>query len=107
MADTVSEIIWLRALLDTLGVDCSASVTLHCDSMSAIYLSKNPVFHEQTKHIGKECHFIRDEILRGVITPKRVSTTTQLADILTKALGRKEFEAFLSKLGVCDLHTPT
>lgn len=107
MADTVSEIIWMRALLESFGVDCSASVSLHCDIMFDIYLSKNPLFHEKTKHVGKECHFIRDEIVRGVITPQYVLTTAQLAYILTKALVRKEFEAFVRKLGVSDLHTPT
>lgn len=107
MADTVSGIIWMRPLLESFGVDCSASVPLHCDIMFGIYLSKNPLFHEKTKHVGKECHFIRDEIVRGVITPQHVLTTAQLAYILTKALVRKEFEAFVRKLGVSDLHTPT
>lgn len=53
------------------------------------------------------CHFIHDEILNGVINTKHVSTKTQIADIFTKALGRREFDEFLSNLGVCDLHTPT
>lgn len=46
MTDTVSEVIWLQALLGSLGVDCSDSVPLRCHSMSAFYLSKNPIFHE-------------------------------------------------------------
>ena len=69
-------------------------------------LAKNPVFHARTKHVGRDVHFVRDEIIRGVVEPKHVSTTSQLADIMTKALGRREFEAFLVKLGVCNLHTP-
>lgn len=34
------------------------------------------------KYVGKECHFIRDEIVRGVITPRHFSTAIQLYDIL-------------------------
>ena len=107
MGDTVSELLWLRELLTTLGVDCSSTIPLYCDNMSAIHLSKNPVYHERTKHVAKEYHFIRDEIVRGVVYPRHVPTTHQLADILTKALGRREFNDFLFKLGICDLHTPT
>ncbi|XP_019094592.1 PREDICTED: uncharacterized protein LOC109129976 [Camelina sativa] len=99
MAETVCEILWLRELLTFLGVDCTSPVPLHCDNESAIHISKNLVFHERTKHIESDCHFIRDEILHGVIDPQHVSTRVQLADILTKALGRKEFDEFLSKLG--------
>lgn len=106
MADAVSEILWLRQLLPSLGIECSAPITLHSDSLSAIQLAANPVFHARTKHIETDCHFIRDEILRGTIVTQHVSTTTQLADILTKALGRREFEAFLLKLGVINIHTP-
>ena len=68
MADTVSEVIWLQALLGSLGVDCSDSILLHCHSMSAFYLSKNR-YSMKMKYVGKEGHFIRDDIVRGVITP--------------------------------------
>lgn len=106
MADTVCEILWIRDLLPAFGIDCSAPVVLHSDSLSAIKLAANPVYHARTKQVGMDCHFIRDEIIRGVIATKHVSSKSQLADIMTKALGRKEFQDFLFKLGVCDLHTP-
>lgn len=107
IADTVSEILWLRELLTILGVDCSPTIPLHCYNLSAIHLSANPVFHERTKHVAFDYHFIRDEIVRGVISIKHVSITMHFADIFTKALGQKEFEGFVRKLGICDLHTPT
>lgn len=107
MADTVCEVLWLREVLTSLGVDCTTPAKLYCDNKSAIYLTANPVFHARTKHVEADCHFIRDEIVKGVLKPEHVSTTNQLADIFTKALGRKEFESFLCKLGICDLHTPT
>ncbi|XP_019093242.1 PREDICTED: uncharacterized protein LOC109129447 [Camelina sativa] len=105
MADTVSEILWLRQLLPFLGIQVTAPITVY-SSLSAIMLAANPVFHARTKHVGTDCHFIRDEIIRGTIATQHVSTTTQLADILTKALGQKHFEDFLDKLSVCNLHTP-
>lgn len=107
MADTVTEILWLRNLLPALGVDCTSAITLYSDSLSAIHLAANPVFHARTKQIGMDCHFIRNEIIKRVIQTKHVSTKSQLADIMTKALGRREFESFLVKMGVCNLHTPS
>lgn len=105
MADTVQELLWLRDLLPTLGIAITGPIPIHSDSLSAINLTANPVFYARTKHVGSDCHFIRDEIIRGVIVTKHVSTTSQLVDIKTNALGRKEFETFLLKLGVYNLHT--
>lgn len=106
MADTVSELLWFLELLPSMGIKCNEPITLHSDSLSTINLAANPVHHAKTKHVGMDCHFIRDEIIRKKIATKHVSTKSQLADIFTKVLGRKEFEAFLGKLGVSNLHSP-
>ena len=31
---------------------------VHCDSMSALYLAKNQIYHVRTKHIVVRYHFV-------------------------------------------------
>lgn len=107
MATVTSELKWLKALLMSLDVTHSPSMRLYCDSRSALYIAQNPVFHERTKHIEVDCHYVRDAIRDGIISTYHVSTDDQLADIFTKALGKRKFLSLLDKLGICNLHAPT
>ncbi|PNX91594.1 putative copia-type protein [Trifolium pratense] len=107
MAATTCELKWLKALLSSLGVAHDLPMKLYCDSQAALHIAANPIFHERTKHIEIDCHFVRNEVVSGNITTKHVSSQTQLADILTKALGKKQFDYFLCKLGIQNLHAPT
>lgn len=71
--------------------------------MSAIELSKNPVYHDRSKHIDSRYHYIRDCIEKGVVDVDHVGTDDQLADILTKPLGRVRFVELRSKLGAVEV----
>jgi hypothetical protein len=71
--------------------------------MSAIELSKNPVFHDRSKHIDTRYHYIRDCVAKGVVDVSHVGTDDQLADILTKPLGRVKFVEMRSRLGVIQI----
>jgi hypothetical protein len=54
-----------------------------------------------------DCHFIRDKIQDGSVETRFVSSENQLADILTKALGKEFFIPMVRKLGLQDIHSPT
>ncbi|KAK2969512.1 hypothetical protein RJ640_012331 [Escallonia rubra] len=107
MATTTSEIIWLKQLLQDLEVSCTTIVSLFCDNRAAIHIAANHVFHERTKHIEIDCHFIRQHIQSQTIATKSISSQDQLADIFTKALGHDRFHQLLGKLGISTLHAPT
>ena len=69
------EVIWLMELLRELGLPHTDAVTICCDNKSAIHLSANLILHEQTKHMGIICSFVRREIAKGVIKVTYVPTT--------------------------------
>jgi hypothetical protein len=78
----------------------SGAPELRVDNQSAIALSKNPVFHERSKHIETRFHFIRECIEKNKINLVYTATDTQLADILTKALGRVRFLELCARIGI-------
>jgi hypothetical protein len=80
-----TQAIWLARLLGDLKGTKASTVRLKMDSMSALTLSKNPVFHERSKHIDLRYHFIGECVDNGSIATEFITTKDQLADILTKA----------------------
>ena len=67
LATTTAELVWLRWLLQDLGVDCSTATKLHCDNRSVIQIAHNDIFYERTKHIEIDCHFIRHYLLQDTL----------------------------------------
>ena len=92
--------IWLaRLLADVLGQEVD-QVLLKIDNQSAIALCKNPVYHDRSKHIDIKYHFIRDMVESGSVSVEHVRSGDQLADILTKPLGRIKFLEMRERIGM-------
>lgn len=57
-AKATTELVWLRLLPEELGFPMLDSMKLWCDNKAAKHIANNPIFHERTKPIELDCHFI-------------------------------------------------
>jgi len=104
MASAVCELVWLKQLLQELQFGDVTQMILVCDNQAALHISSNLVFHERTKHIEIDCHFIREKVLSGDIKTEFVNSSDQLADIFTKSLRGPRIDYICNKLGTYDLY---
>ena len=92
--------LWLQWLLQDLGVPVTSPIKVFCDNQSAIQIAHNDVFHERTKHIEIDCHFVRHHLQQGHLQLCSISTLDQPADIFTKPLPTARFSLLTSKLNL-------
>jgi hypothetical protein len=57
LANATAEVIWLETILKKHGVVHQETSCLWCDNLGATYMTANPIFHAQTKHIEIDFHF--------------------------------------------------
>jgi hypothetical protein len=97
--EACKEAVWLNGLFAELCGDDSC-IKLFYDSQGAIYLTKDQIFHERTKHIDIKYHYVRDVIARGKLQVCKISTYDNLADIMTKPVPVAKFELCSSLVGI-------
>ena len=104
MALTTCKLIWLKYLLQELKFGNNEQMKHICDNQAALHISSNPVFHEMTKRIEVDCHFIREKI--ACMATSFVNSNDQLTNIFTKSLRGPMIKYICDKLEVFDLYAP-
>ena len=79
-------------------------MTLVCDNQATLHITFNPVFHEMTKHIEGDCHFIREKIASGCMTTSFINSSNQLIDIFNKSFRGPRIQFISNKLGAYNLY---
>ena len=79
VTEAFKEATWIKGILQEICM-LKGKVYVFFDSQSAIHLSKNPVYHERSKHIDIRMFWIRDKIEAGEIALEKVPTEENPAD---------------------------
>ncbi|XP_029127784.1 uncharacterized protein LOC114916044 [Cajanus cajan] len=106
LASISTELTWLRNLLIDFNIHIPYA-TIYYDNQAAIYIASNPTYHERTKHLEIDLHYVREQVDKGALKLIRVRKHHQLVDIFTKSLPRTVFLNILSKLGVENIFLPS
>ena len=93
------EMIWLHGFLDELGKKQEMGI-LHSDSQSAIFLTKNSIFHSKSKHIQTKYHFIRYLVEDKRVILKKICGSKNSADMLTKGVTIEKLKLCTALIGL-------
>ena len=107
MAQSVCEIMRIRQLLMEVSMETSVPAKLWCDNQTAMHIASNLIFHERTKHIEIDCHFVCEKIQWGLISTGYIKTREQLGNIFTKLLSGDRVSYLCNKLGMINIYAPT
>ena len=88
LAKVTKEIMYLKQLLETLGLTVKTPILIYEDNQQAIDIANNLMIKSRTKHIDIKLHFIQELIENKTISLVYRCSSVQHADVMTKPLKR-------------------
>ena len=92
MAAAVQDVLYLRSLLEEMGVKLEGATVIQEDNQSCIKMCKNPVMQKRTKHIDIKHHFVSERVEEGTVELQYCATEDMCADLMTKTLAKPKLE---------------
>jgi transposase InsO family protein len=97
------EALWFRKMLRSLGYDMSQPTVLCEDNQGAIAIAtNNRGMSGRTKHVEMRNFFVREHVTSRAIQVLYTPSESNLADLMTKALGAVLFLRLVSQIGLDD-----
>lgn len=67
LASGICKGMWLQRLLKELRVEAKKAIRMFSDNQAAINIAKHPVYHDRTKHVEIDQHFISEKVNNGIV----------------------------------------
>ena len=101
-SDAAKEAVWIKKFITDLELVPSITnpVDVYCDNNGANAQAKEPRSHQQSKHILRRYHLIREIIKRGDVKICRVPTDDNVTDPLTKPLPQAKHDRHARFIGI-------
>lgn len=64
---------------------------MYHDIQATIYITNNPMFHEQIKYIEINCYFIKETVMKRDVCIPYIKSKEQLGDIFTQVATKSFF----------------
>ena len=93
------EMFWMKRFLQELCL-MQDKYVVHCDSQSAIDLSKNAMFHSCSEHIEVRYHWIRLVVEKHLMQLRNIHIQKNPADMLTKVVTKEKLELCAATVGM-------
>lgn len=84
-------------------IEETSPALLFCDNTSDVHIAKNYVYHDKTKHLDIDSHFVRSKLQASIIHLMNVTSKNQLADLFAKALHLANFLKQVERLGLISI----
>ena len=92
MSEVVTEIMFVKQILEFLKIPVKLPIEVHVDNIGAIYLAKNAMTGQRTRHIDVRYHYVREYIENGEVIIRFVRSEENQADPFTKNTTKETYE---------------
>jgi hypothetical protein len=100
LSEAGREAVWLRNLYGELGFPQTATTIIKGDNEGSIVLTDIPQFHQRSKHIQIQYHWIHELVADDIIRITHCHAHEQTADVLTKALPKPKQTHHATEMGM-------
>ena len=100
--EATCHVIWLQNFISALGVIHSISrpLKLFCDNSAGVSFSRNTRSTSRSKHIDVKFHFVKENVVKSLISVEHTPTTSMFADPLTRDLPICVFQEHVTRMGL-------
>ncbi|GMF47619.1 unnamed protein product [Phytophthora fragariaefolia] len=81
-------------------INMSTELTMRVDNNAAIAFATAPTYSRKTRHIELRCHYVRNQVLKKLVSIYKVDGTENPVDLFTKALPKARLVKFRSMIGM-------